>query len=318
MAGSIVLFFIFTFVAAAAGMALFRLLRPNGVVAKPAPRGSAEPGLYDADLLRDEALSTISLWDDLLQRFDFVEIMKRRVAEAGMGWSVGRLTMFMLVAGTATLVALRMLPIVPRWLVLVLSCAAAAAPYLVVLRRRTRRLRRLEQQLPDALDTLSRALRAGHPVQAALEILAREASAPLAYEFRKLADERALGMPLEDALDNLAERVPVSEVSEFAAAVQMQSRTGGKLHDVLARLSENMRESEALKMEIESIAAHGKMTGGILTLMPVGIAVILAYTNPNQMAILWADPMGRDLIGAALVCLVLAHVVIRKMVDIRI
>jgi len=318
VAGSIVLFFIFTFVAAAAGMALFRLLRPNGVVAKPAPRGSAEPGLYDADLLRDEALSTISLWDDLLQRFDFVEIMKRRVAEAGMGWSVGRLTMFMLVAGTATLVALRMLPIVPRWLVLVLSCAAAAAPYLVVLRRRTRRLRRLEQQLPDALDTLSRALRAGHPVQAALEILAREASAPLAYEFRKLADERALGMPLEDALDNLAERVPVSEVSEFAAAVQMQSRTGGKLHDVLARLSENMRESEALKMEIESIAAHGKMTGGILTLMPVGIAVILAYTNPNQMAILWADPMGRDLIGAALVCLVLAHVVIRKMVDIRI
>ncbi len=320
MAGSIVLFFIFTFVAAAGGMALFRFLRPSADRPVPGPVsvGVAEPDLYDADLLRDEALSTITLWDGLLQRFDFVEIMKRRVAEAGMGWSVGRLTMFMLVAGTATLVALRMLPIVPRWMVLVLSCAAAAAPYLVVLRRRARRLRKLEQQLPDALDTLSRALRAGHPVQAALEILAREASAPLAYEFRKLADERALGLPLEEALDNLAERVPVSEISEFAAAVQMQSRTGGKLHDVLARLSENMRESEALKMEIESIAAHGKMTGGILTLMPIAIAVILAYTNPNQMAILWADPMGRNLIGAALVCLVLAHVVIRKLVDIRI
>jgi tight adherence protein B len=317
VAGSIALFFLFTFVASAGVMALFRLVPSGGKAVKAQPAES-RVDIYDAEILRDEALSTISIWDRLLKRFDWVEIMKKRIQEAGMDWSVGRLTMFMLVAGSATFVAFRLMVIVPGWLVVVLAGGAAAAPYLVVLRRRSRRLRKLEQQLPDALDTLARALRAGHPVQVALEILAREVVAPLAFEFRKLADERALGMPLEDALDNLCERVPVSEISEFAAAVQMQSRTGGKLHEVLARLSENMRESEALKMEIESISAHGKMTGLILTLMPIGIGVILAYTNPSQMAILWGDELGRNLIGAAGVCLVLAHVVIRKLVDIRI
>jgi len=323
--GSLALFFLITFLAAAVCMAAFRLVQPRADGGNRAGQGGAEVGtvagpasIYDTDLLRDDSLSTISLWAQLLRRFDWVEIMKRRIDEAGMAWSVGRLTMFMLVAGTATLVTLHLLPVVPRWLTVISACCAVGAPYLVVLRRRARRLRRLEQQLPDALDTLARALRAGHPVQTALEILAYEASAPLAFELRKVADERALGMALEDALDNLAERVPISGVSEFAAAILMQSRTGGKLHEVLARLSENLRESEALTLEIESISAHGKMTGAILTLMPVAIAVILAYTNPNQMAILWSNPVGRDLIGVALVCLVLAHIVIRKLVDIRI
>jgi tight adherence protein B len=210
------------------------------------------------------------------------------------------------------------LPGIPEWIRLIVAAAAAGAPYGVVLRRKSRRLRKMEQQLPDALDTLSRALRAGHPIQNALEIVAREVSAPLGLELRKVAEARTYGMALDEALDNFSARVPVSEASEFAAAIAMQNRTGGKLHEVLGRLSENMRESEALRLEIESISAHGKMTGAILTLMPIGIGIILTYTNPSQMAVLWVDQMGRNLIGAAIVCLVAAHFVIRRLVDIRI
>jgi tight adherence protein B len=327
---SVALFFLATFLAVAGCMALFRLF--GGVAANPANnRVTSEPGAtdaspatpsffetFDSELLKDDSLSTISFWARLLQRFDWVEIMKRDLDAAGVGWSVGRLTMFMLVAGTATLGTLRILAGPPEWMRLVLACGAAAAPYMVILRRKARRLRHMEQQLPDALDTLARALRAGHPVQNALELVAREADAPLAVELRKLAEARMYGMPLDEALDGFAARIPVSEASEFAAAIGIQSRTGGKLHEVLARLSENMRESEALRLEIESISAHGKMTGAILTLMPIGIAIVLTYTNPSQMAVLWIDELGRTLIAAAVVCLIAAHFVIRRLVDIRI
>lgn len=328
MAASVSLFFLITFLAAAGCMALFRVARgtDRGDGAAPGtntPRGntSAHASIFDTfdqEILRDDSLSTISFWDGLLQRFDWVEIMKRHLDEAGMMWSVGRLTMFMLVAGTATLGTVRLIPGIPELLALMLGACAAAAPYLVVLRRKALRMRRMEQQLPDALDTLARALRAGHPVQAALEIVVREASAPLSLELRKIAEAWAMGMPLDVALEGFATRVPVSQASEFAAAIGMQSRTGGKLHEVLARLSENMRESEALRMEIESISAHGKMTGAILTFMPIGIGMVLTYTNPSQMAVLWTDETGRTLIGAAVMCLVLAQLVIRRMVDIRI
>jgi tight adherence protein B len=320
LSGSITLFFLVTFAVAVAGMALFRFF-PASTTETPAPAPAADTpiaDIYDATLLKDDSLSTISIWGRLLQRFDWVEIMKRHISEAGMDWSVGRLTMFMLVAGTSTLGSMRFLSLIPGWMTLVMACAAAGAPYMVVMRRRGRRMRRVETQLPDALDTMSRALRAGHPIQATLDIVAKETRAPLGYELRKLADARALGMPLEGALQSLAERIPVSEVAEFTAALAMQNRTGGKLHEVLARLSENMRENEALKQEIEAISAHGKMTGLILSLMPVAIGVILSFTNPSQMAMLWGTPLGRNLVSLGLVLLVLAHFVIRRLVDIRI
>jgi tight adherence protein B len=313
----LVLFFVATFGAVIGVTWLVTQVQQTSVVSGSA---TADEGLdaFDSELLRDESLSTISFWDGLLQRFDFVEIMKLRLSEGGMNWTVGRLTMMMLLAGSATWGVMRVIDGVPGWVTLAAAAGATSAPYLAVLRRRGRRLRRFEKQLPDALDTLGRALRAGHPIAAGLELLARETPMPLRGEMRKVADERALGMPLDQALENLAARVPVSEVSEFVAAVQMQSKAGGKLHEVLAQLAETMRDGEDLRSEIESIAAHGRLTGLILTLMPLAIAGAMTLTNPAQMAILWVHPLGRNLIAAAVICLVLAHVVIRKLVDIRV
>jgi tight adherence protein B len=127
-----------------------------------------------------------------------------------------------------------------------------------------------------------------------------------------------LGTSWDQALSNLAERMPLLEVSMFTSAVQLQNRTGGKLNEVLAKLAENMRESVALKGEVRALASHGKLTGAVLTVLPIVIAVVMLMVNPTYLGILVTHPYGKYLIAAALVCLVAAHFVIRRIVDIRI
>jgi tight adherence protein B len=316
----------FAAVFAASLGAVYWLSGRNTATPPPASREPAGGGggreewspLLDSPLLKDESLSTISFWSRLLEQVDGVRLLQRRLDEAGLRWSVGRLTAMMLLAAAATGVLLNTFTFVPRFVVLAASAAAGFGPYWVVARRRTRRLRKFEEQFPDALDSLARCLRAGNTVAAGLELLAREAPQPLAQEFRRTADERGLGMPMDQALANLATRIPVAEVSLFVAAIQLQSRTGGKLHEVLSRLAETMRESGALKSEVRSIAAHGRLTGAMLTALPIGIALMTAWVNPGHVLILWTNETGRDMLFAALICLVLAHVVIGKLVDIKI
>jgi len=149
-------------------------------------------------------------------------------------------------------------------------------------------------------------------------MLVLEAPEPLATEMRITADERRLGGSWDEALANLANRVPLPDVSVFTAAVTLQNRTGGKLGEVLGRLAESMRETNALKSEVRSIAAHGRLTGNILTALPAFIAVMMSMVNPNYLETLWNHPSGKDLIAAALISLTAAHFVIRKMVDIKI
>jgi len=120
------------------------------------------------------------------------------------------------------------------------------------------------------------------------------------------------------SLENLGQRIPLLEVNLFVAAVQLHTRTGGKLNEVMAGLAENMREEGALRGEVRAMAAHGKLTGVILTVLPLGIAAMMMVVSPSYMVVLWQHPMGKNLIAAALVCLLLAHVVIQKIVDIKI
>jgi len=269
-------------------------------------------------LLKDETLSSISPWAKLLERFDFIRIMRRHLDQAELGWSVGRMTMLMLLAGSVALAIAMRDDRIPGMVAILIAAIVAALPYFYILRRRTKRFQRFEENFPDALDSLARAMRAGHPFAAAMNIVSEECEAPVSTELRKATAEGSLGASWEQALDNLADRVPLLEVNMFSSAVQMQSRTGGKLNEVLAKLAENMRESTALKGEIRALAAHGKMTGSILTVLPIVIAGMMMVVNPSYLGLLFNHPNGKYLIGGAIVCLVLAHVVIRKIVDIRI
>jgi len=268
-------------------------------------------------LLKIEELSSITLWDNLLNRFDFVEGMRARIAESDMTWSVGRLTSLMLLVGAFAFALLSRLSWMPYWGAFLLSVGAGLLPYLYVLRRRAKRFDAFEKQFPDALDFLSRSLRAGHPLPVSLELLAQEESAPLSTEMRKTAEERRLGMQLDHALDNLAKRVPLINVRIFVAAVKMQSRTGGRLSDVLGGLAEGMREADAVEGEVKALAAHGKVTGAVLTFLPFLIAFMMMLVNPGYLNILLENPTARLVTAGCMLALVAGHFVIRKIVDVR-
>jgi tight adherence protein B len=269
-------------------------------------------------VLKDESLSSISPWAKLLERSDLVKIMRRHLQQADLGWSVGRVTMLMLLTASVALAIAMREERIPGIVAVLIAVLVGSLPYWYIVRRRAKRFRQFEENFPDALDSLARALRAGHPFTAGVEIVAQECEAPVSTELRKAAAEANLGASWEQALANLSDRVPLLEVSMFAAAVQMQSRTGGKLNEVLGKLAENMREATSLRGEVRALAAHGKMTGAVLTVLPLVIAGMMMIVNPSYLTVLVYHPYGKYLISGAIVCLVLAHIVIRRIVDIKI
>jgi tight adherence protein B len=268
-------------------------------------------------LLKDETLSSISPWAKLLERSDLVKIIHRHLIQSGLSWSVGRITLFMLLTGSVATAIAMQFDWIPGYGAMMIGASVAALPYFYILQRRAKRFRQFEENFPDALDSLARAMRAGHPFAAGMEIIADECEPPVSTEMRQTAVEGNLGTSWDVALANLGERMPLLEVSMFASAIQLQNRTGGKLNEVLAKMAEDMRDATALKGEVRSLAAHGKLTGAVLTALPLVISGIMMVVNPSYMAVLIYHPYGKYLIAGALGCLVLAHFVIRRIVDIK-
>ena len=151
-----------------------------------------------------------------------------------------------------------------------------------------------------------------------IELLAQEDTPPLSTEMRKTVEERKLGMQLDQALENLATRVPIVNVRVFVAAVKLQSRTGGKLSEVLDGLAESMREAGSVEGEVKALAAHGRVTGAVLTALPILIALMMNFVNPGYLNIIVENPTARILTIACVLGLVAAHFVIRKIVDVRV
>ncbi|MGH9666045.1 MAG: type II secretion system F family protein, partial [Bryobacteraceae bacterium] len=204
---SILLFFVITFLAIALAVVIaWMTLQKIASQRTGAPISDSVLDAFESGspLFKPEALSTISVWDSLLAKFDFVNPMKARIAEAELSWSVGRLTSLMLLTGTVVLAVAANVAWVPVWAGLVMCGLAAAAPYLYVLRRRTKRFQKFQESFPDALDSMARALRAGYPMAAALDVVATETPEPVSTEMRKTFVEANLGMPWERALANLA------------------------------------------------------------------------------------------------------------------
>jgi tight adherence protein B len=267
-------------------------------------------------LLSSDRLSTITFWDHLLARLDVVAILKTRLEQASLNWSVGRVTSMMLLTGTVVLAIL--LRFIPAWGALLGGVGGMFLPYAYILRRRERRFQKFRENFPDVLDSLARALRAGYPLSAAMEMIAGETAQPVSGELRRTSAEANLGRGWPQALESLGRRVPLVEVNMFIGAAQLHARTGGKLSEVIGDLAENMREALALRGEVKALAAHGKLTGAILTILPVGIAVMMLIVSPGYMQTLFQHPWGKMMIAGAAGCLIAAHFLIRKIVDIEI
>lgn len=314
-----VVFFVATFLVALIAVAIASpIMDSQAAMPSAETQELALAGLLGSRaLLKDEEVSSISPWSRFLEKFDFVHVIRTKTAEAELNWTVGRVIAMMLLAGILSLVTLAGISWMPAFAAVALSLIAGLMPYFYILHKRSKRLGCFEVAFPDAIDSLCRALRAGHPFAAGMDLLSVEAAAPISTEMKIALDEWKLGMTWNRALDNLAQRVPLTDVAIFSAAVKLQIRTGGKLGEVLGRLAESMRENVAIQGEVRALAAHGKITGMVLTAMPIFIGLVMFWVNPVQMGLLFQSPTGRNLIAAALICLVAAHFVIRKIVDIR-
>ena len=199
-----------------------------------------------------------------------------------------------------------------------LGLALAVLPWWRVAHARQQRIERIERQFPQALDLMSRAMRAGHAFAAAVRMVAEELPEPLGQDFRILFDEMNYGVPAHTALARLAERVPLPDVSYFVVAVMIQRESGGNLAELLDKIAAIVRERLKLHGEVRTLSAEGRLSAIILTALPFGVAFVVNLVNPSFMAVLWTDPGGMRMVGAALFMMVLGMLWMHKIIRIRV
>ena len=199
-----------------------------------------------------------------------------------------------------------------------LGLGLAVLPWWRVAHARRQRIERIERQFPQALDLMSRAMRAGHAFGSAVRMVAEELPEPLGQDFRVLFDEMSYGVPAPTALAHLAERVPLPDVSYFVVAVMIQRESGGNLAELLDKISTIVRERLKLHGEIRTLSAEGRLSAIILTALPFAVGVVVNVVNPQFMAVLWTDPSGLRMVGAALFMMVLGTLWMRRIIRIRV
>lgn len=250
-------------------------------------------------ILKQRALSRSEGLQRLLLAVPRVHSLDRILIQSGLTLSVGDLLGLSLTLGIIGLFA----PIFFGHAVLVgigLAIVLASLPMLYVLHARSRRLIRIESQLPDAIDLMGRAMRAGHAFPNALNMVGDEMSAPIGGEFRILFDEINYGVTLEDALLNLISRVPSTDLRYFVVALLLQRQTGGNLAELLDNISALVRARIKLMGEVRTLSAEGKLSAWILSLLPFAAALLINLVNPGFMSVLWTDPGGLKMVYGAL------------------
>ena len=191
-------------------------------------------------------------------------------------------------------------------------------PVFFLSHRRTKRMRAFEELFPEALDLLSRALRAGHAFQSAMGMVADELKAPVGPEFKKTFDQQNFGLPLRDALAQLSERVPILDVRFFVTAVLIQRDTGGNLSEILDNLAHVVRERFKIKRQVRVHTAHGRFTAFVLLSLPPALAIVLSFVNPEHMDLLFRDRMGRTMLIVVIIMQTVGFVWIRKVIKIEV
>jgi len=255
----------------------------------------------------------------VMQRFQLQTRLQDLLEQAGLKWHAARLihgSMTLFLAAFAA--GWFFFPSNLRRLVFLPAIVASMFPLLYVMRKKKARLRRFEELFPDSLEFVARSMRAGHAFSVALEMIHREFQEPLAGEFRRTFEEHNLGLPLEVALQKLAKRVPSLDVHFFVSAVVLQKRTGGNLAEILDKLAYVIRERFKLRGRIRAISAHGRMTGLALTCIPIAVAVIMFYANPDYMHFFFFDEVGQIMLASAIGLQIIGYMIIKQIVKIEV
>ncbi|MEO5897251.1 MAG: type II secretion system F family protein [Vicinamibacterales bacterium] len=289
--------------------ALRKRLRPDGAT-KAAPKQSR--------LLKPaERLSHMSQLNNVLTSMSRVTApMQRNLTQAGVSLTLGTLLLSAACLAFGGYLIVRLFTF-NSLLAMAGGFCLFFVPFLYVKYKRSQRLAKFEEQFPEAIDLISRALRAGHAFTTGLAMAAEEIPPPVGEEFKLLYDRQNFGMPLPDALKAFAARIPLIDARFFATAVLTQRETGGNLGEVLDNLASVIRERFKVKRQVRVLTAHGRITGWILAALPPALAGAMFVMSPGHMKILTDDPLGVQMIIGALILQVMGTVIIRKLVNIR-
>ncbi len=271
----------------------------------------------DIGLLRG-AGALDAAWVALLStRLPHLRDIRLMLEQAGMEWTFQ--SYLLLVAGWGGGLGLAGLTVTGQWLfALPLAALGASLPYLWIRNKRKRRLGKFEAQLPEAIDLLGRAIRSGHPLSSGLDMVAQESPDPLATEFRRTFEEQRFGLPLEDSLLALAERVTLVDVRILVTAILIQRNVGGNLAEILDNIAYTIRERFKIRRQLRVYTAQGRMAGYVLAVLPIAVGFIIFTLNPEYMMTLFRDPAGRLSLAVAAVLQTSGYFWIRNIVNIDI
>jgi tight adherence protein B len=281
-------------------------------------KSSARAEAARAALVKEaERLSSLGFVEALLRRATrVIRPIQRLIDQSGYRITVGT---FVLATFSAAAVPIAVVTRITGYLTigLAVGICTGAVPYLWIRWARSRRLWKFEEQFPEGIDLISRALRAGHTFQLGLKMVADELAAPVGVEFRLLYDRQSFGMPLAEALRDFAERTPVLDAKFFATAVLTQREAGGNLAEVLDNLTAVIRERFKVKRQIRVISAHGRITGWILACLPPSLGTLFAVLNREHMQLLWTDPLGLKMLYGAIALQVVGVLIIRQILKLE-
>jgi tight adherence protein B len=317
-AGVIVAFvvvFALIMIAVSVGLKFFDARRKKQV-SEMLSTAAGEPVVTITNLLKEIEPDKPTGFKAVVRSLQFSRHLQEQIQQAGLTWTSNRL-----------LSAMGLMAIPGFGLGFLLSGAVAGLagaglfavlPYVFVRKKRSKRLDQLEEQFPEALDFLARSMRAGHAFSISLEMVGQELPDPLGQEFRTLFNEQNLGAPLDLALQNFTNRVPLLDVRFFTSSVLLQKQTGGNLSEILARLAYVIRERFRLKGQVKAASAHGRMTATILTLLPIATMLALLAVAPGYLQGMASDPDGKKMIGGAVIAQLLGNFFIKKIINIKV
>jgi len=274
-------------------------------------------GQEKLSILKKRMLSESPRLQRWLMGLPRVTVVDRWLQQSGSSWSVGQLLGYSATIAVLALAAAPWLPL-PPMVTVGGAVVLGMLPLVHVARQRRKRMKKLEAQLPDAVDMISRALRAGHAFAGAIGMVGQELKEPLGPEFRTTFEEINYGVALDDALTNLAVRVPVNDLRYFVIAVLVQRESGGNLAEILDTIANLVRERLKLYDKVRVLSAEGRLSGWILGLLPFATAGMIMLVNPGFMRVLWQDPMGLKLIWGALGLMLSGVFWMRKIIRIHV
>jgi len=268
-------------------------------------------------LARNELMSEIPWVNRTLINIQATFHLKRMLDQADLHITPSRVLMFSFMAGILGGLAASVLTVfIP--LMLLAGVVCAALPLAHVWWRRKKRFDAFLEQLPDALDLVSRALSAGHAFSEALHMVSEEMPEPVATEFRKAYEEQNLGLSVKLALENLTQRMPLLDLKMCVTAVLIQRETGGNLAEILEKVAYTIRERFRILGDLKTLTTSSRLSAWLLCALPIFVALAVTVLNPDYMSVLWKDPRGHYLIAAALFMQITGMLIVRKILKIQI